>query len=135
MASIEPTSAAGARLDLWLWTSRQFRTRGIAVDAIAIGRIELNGVRAKPAKLVRAGDIITIRRPPYEHEIIVRALSPKRVSAKLAQGLYDETPRSITAREQLRENLARYAIIEDRRAGKLNKKERRQREHLKRSYD
>ena len=135
MASIEPTSASGARLDQWLWISRQFKTRSVAADAIAIGRIELNGVRAKPAKQVRAGDIITIRRPPYEHEIIVRALSPKRVSAKLAQGLYDETPRSITAREQLRENLARHAIVEDRRAGKLNKKERRQREHLKRSYD
>ncbi len=135
MGSIEDCQAHAQRLDRWLWATRLFKTRSIAADAINNGRVELNGLRAKPAKLVRIDDTVIVRRPPYTYELTVRELSERRVSAKLVAGLYRETPSSVAAREQLGATLKLGAVIEDRRAGKLNKKERRQREQLKRWFE
>ncbi|MGE0485856.1 MAG: RNA-binding S4 domain-containing protein [Gammaproteobacteria bacterium] len=123
---------AGVRLDRWLHATRWFKTRGVAVDAINNGRIEINGERAKPAKLVRAGDVLSIRRPPLVHEVVVTGLLERRVAAPLAQAQYSETPASIAARERLQAQLALDRVIEDRRPGKLDRKDRRARERLKR---
>lgn len=122
------------RLDRWLWAARWFRSRSLAADAIGNGRVAVNGERAKPAKLVRTGDTLTIRRPPHVHEIEILELAPRRVSAKLATAFYRETETSIERREALAEQLALSAVMEGRRAGKLNKKDRREREHLKRQF-
>jgi ribosome-associated heat shock protein Hsp15 len=124
---------AGVRLDRWLHATRWFKTRGIAVDAINNGRIEVNGERAKPAKLVRAGDVLSIRRPPLVHEVIVTGLIERRVAAPLAQAQYSETAASIAARQRLEEQLALDRVIEERRPGKLDRKDRRARERLKRA--
>ncbi len=93
------------RLDKWLWAARFFKTRQIAIDAIQAGRVEVNGERAKPAKSVRVGDRIAIRKPPYAFEVAVRELSEKRGSASIAQTLYVEEETSIAAREKLRAEL------------------------------
>lgn len=129
-------SAAGGdvqRLDRWLWGVRLFKTRALAVEAIRNGRVELNGERAKPAKNVRVGDAVRVRRPPYVHDLEVLGLTPRRVSATLARELYVETQQSVAAREALAERLELDRVVEARRWGKLNKKERRERERLKRS--
>ena len=89
------------RLDRWLWAARFFKTRGVAVAAIGAGRIAVNGERAKPSRLLRVGDRLEIRRPPFEHAIVVRALSGRRGPAAVAQGLYEETPQSRARREAL----------------------------------
>ncbi len=135
MPAIQSPPEDSQRLDRWLWASRQFKSRSIAVHAIENGRVELNGLRAKPAKLVHINDAIRIRRPPYDYDIIVRGLSGNRVSAKLAAALYEETPDSLSTRASLRESLDLSAVHEDRRSGKPDKKERRERENLKRSYE
>ena len=43
-------AGAGQRVDRWLCNVRFFKTRGLAVEAIDNGRVEINGVRAKAAK-------------------------------------------------------------------------------------
>ena len=48
------------RIDKWLWAARFFKTRALASRACDIGRIQSNGVRAKPARDVRAGDRLHI---------------------------------------------------------------------------
>ena len=95
----EPLSSV--RLDKWLWAARFFKTRQLAVDAVNAGHIELNGDRAKPAKSVKAGDEVKVRKPPYEFIVMVKAVSEKRGSATIARELFTETAESIEARERL----------------------------------
>lgn len=120
------------RLDKWLWCARFFRTRALASEAVKAGRVAVNGVRAKPARGLAPGDRLLIRLPPYEHDVEVLGLVRQRVSAPLARELYRETPASVEARERLAAELARGAIVEDARSGKLDRKDRRAREALKR---
>ena len=93
-----PTSV---RLDKWLWAARFFKTRQLAIEAVTAGHVELNGERAKPAKSVRPGDEVTIRKPPYEFLLVVMAVSEKRGAATIARTLFTETAESIAAREKL----------------------------------
>ena len=123
------------RIDRWLWCARWFKTRTLAVNAIDNGRVLLNGVRPKPSKPVHIGDTLQIRRPPYTWEISVTGISEKRVSAKIAAELYQETVASLEQREQLQQKLSLQVIIDTPRSGKLNKKERREREKFKRTHE
>ena len=70
-----------ARLDKWLWAARFYKTRGSSAEAIDGGKIEVNGERAKRARLVQAGDRIRIRMGPYEHVVLVKGVSERRGSA------------------------------------------------------
>ena len=89
------------RLDKWLWAARFYKTRSLAAEAIAAGHVSVNGERAKPAKVLREGDGVEIRRPPYVHAIVVKALSERRGPAAEAQRLYEETADSRARREQV----------------------------------
>jgi ribosome-associated heat shock protein Hsp15 len=89
------------RVDKWLWAARFFKTRSLATEAVAGGKVEVNGERAKPAKSVKPGDEIRLRLPPYEHILIVRALAERRGPASVAQGLYEETEASAAERRRL----------------------------------
>lgn len=129
------TSGVGQRVDRWLCNVRFFKTRGLAVDAIENGRIEINGVRAKAAKLVKAGDWVRVQRAPYTFDVEVLGVSAQRVGAAITPTLYRETDVSRVAREALREQQVLSAVREDPRDGKLGKHQRRERERLKRSYE
>jgi ribosome-associated heat shock protein Hsp15 len=89
------------RLDKWLWAARFFKTRSLATEAVAGGKVEVNGEHAKPSKGLKVGDEVRVRLSPYEHVLIVRALSERRGPAAAAQALYEETPASRDARERL----------------------------------
>jgi ribosome-associated heat shock protein Hsp15 len=88
------------RLDKWLWAARFFKTRSLATEAVAGGKVEVNGERAKPAKAVKPGDEVRVRLGRYEHTLMVRALSERRGPASVAQTLYEETAASREARER-----------------------------------
>lgn len=91
--------AGSLRIDKWLWAARFFKTRGLAAEAIDAGRVSVNGERAKPAKAVKPGDVLAIRRPPYEHVVKVLGVSERRGPASEAQALYEETAESRARRE------------------------------------
>lgn len=114
------------RIDKWLWAARFYKTRSQAAEAVEGGKVEVNGGRAKPAKEVRVGDQLRIRLGPYDHLVMVRALSDRRGSASVAQALYAETPESIAAREKLREQhrLAPAMFVYEEK-GRPTKKDRR----------
>lgn len=93
-------AAPGVRLDVWLWAARFFKTRGLAKQAVEGGKIELNAQSlSKPAKLVRVGDRLAIRRLEEHFEIDVLGLAEKRGSASAAQSLYSESESSRLQRE------------------------------------
>ena len=87
------------RLDKWLWAARFFKTRSLASDAIDGGKVHVDGDRVKPAKEVRLGAVVHIRRKEFEIEVIVRGLSTQRRGAPEAALLYEETPASAARRE------------------------------------
>jgi ribosome-associated heat shock protein Hsp15 len=89
------------RVDKWLWAARLTKTRSLAAEAVKGGRVEVNGARVKPSREVRPGDEIRITSGPYRRVVVVRELAERRVSAAQAAVLYEETPESVAAREQL----------------------------------
>ncbi|HSQ31718.1 MAG TPA: RNA-binding S4 domain-containing protein [Gemmatimonadaceae bacterium] len=115
------------RLDKWLWAARFFKTRSLATEAVAGGKVEVNGERAKPAKAIKPGDEVRVRLGPYEHTLIVRALSDRRGPASIAQTLYEETAASREARERLAAQLklAPAAFVYEEK-GRPTKKDRRE---------
>lgn len=90
------------RLDRWLWAARFFKTRRLAVDAVKTGKVSVDGVRAKPARAVRIGQRLSIRKGLETFEVDVTALSEQRGPASVARTLYAETPASQAAREHQR---------------------------------
>ena len=89
------------RIDKWLFAARFFKTRSLAAEAIERGRVTLNDHRVKPAKVIAAGDMLTIRIGNAQYVIKVLALSNQRGSATQAQQLYCETDESRQQREIL----------------------------------
>jgi ribosome-associated heat shock protein Hsp15 len=88
------------RLDKWLWCARFFRTRTLATQAVDGGKVRLNGARAKPAKEIAPGDLLTIHIGEFEWSIEVLGLSIQRGAAPVAQTLYREDPESRARRQQ-----------------------------------
>ena len=88
------------RVDKWLWTSRLFKTRTLAADAVKGGRVHINDVAVKPSREVEVGDQLEITVGHVRRTVIVRAMAERRVSAAQAQTLYDETAQSIEERER-----------------------------------
>jgi ribosome-associated heat shock protein Hsp15 len=95
------------RLDKWLWAARFFKTRSLAQQAVAGGRVQLNGERTKRAHEVRLGDRVDVRVGDWRWQVIVRALSDRRGPADEARKLYDETAESRAERER-RHDLRRW---------------------------
>ena len=93
-------SSKGVRLDKWLWAARFFKTRSLAATAVNTGKVEVAGVRPKPSRSIRIGEMVSIRKGPYELEVEVLGLSEKRGPAKVAAELYQETEDSIRKREE-----------------------------------
>jgi ribosome-associated heat shock protein Hsp15 len=91
------------RIDKWLWAARFFKTRSLASDAVAGGHVHVDGERVKPARDVKVGDRLEIRRGQTRFTVVVTALADRRGPASAAAELYEETPVSIAAREQHRE--------------------------------
>ena len=90
---------ADVRVDKWLWAARFFKTRSLATEAVSGGKIEINGERVKPSRVVRIGDKVGIRRDPCEWTIIVKATARLRRPVAQAQQLYEETEESRRKRE------------------------------------
>lgn len=91
------------RIDKWLWAARFYKTRSLATDEIDKGRVAINGQEAKPAREVKVGDTVALRREGVTRTVVVKGLSDVRGPAPVAQQLYEETPESIAEREKAAE--------------------------------
>jgi ribosome-associated heat shock protein Hsp15 len=120
------------RVDKWLWAARFYKTRSLAAEALAGGKVQVNGERVKRAKPLQVGDEVRIRLGPFEHRVVVRELSGQRGPPARASALYEEIPESRAAREALALQLKSLhaAFVPDRR--RPTKKDRREIEKLRR---
>lgn len=86
------------RIDKWLWAARFFKTRALARQAVAGGKVELNGHTVKPGRVLKSGDRLIISRETEKFEITVQELTAQRRSASLASAMYMEDAGSIERR-------------------------------------
>ena len=121
----------GVRLDRWLWSARFFKTRLMAADAVRSGRVLLNNKRTKPAKSVRIGDQVRIRKAAFRYAIQVTALNETRVGADIAVTLYNESEQSVEVRDTLRTQLKLQRSGSHLPKGRPSKRERRQLNRLR----
>ena len=71
------------RIDKWMWATRIFKTRTIALEACKKNRIMVNDLPAKPSRMIRIGDIVQVRKPPITYSFKVLDITSNRVGAKL----------------------------------------------------
>lgn len=86
-----------ARIDKWLWAARIFKTRSIAADECKNGRVMIKGVKQKPSKMIKEGDIVDVKKGPIVYSFKVLKAIQNRVGAKLVP----EVLENVTAKEQL----------------------------------
>lgn len=111
------------RLDKWLWAARFFKTRSLATAAIETGKVHVDGDRVKPAKEVKAGQVVHIRNRDFEIEVNVLALSNIRKGAPEAALLFSETQASISKRENAKITGENEFAQRDRGLGRPTKKQ------------
>lgn len=116
------------RIDKWLWAARFFKSRSLAAAACAGGKVDVSGNSAKPAKLVRPGDLLRITLPLGKKLIKVLALSDRRGPALRAQLLYED----LTPPPPPEPIPTPPAVYRPRGAGRPTKRERRLIERLSR---
>src|SRR3954462_13016101 len=128
---MDERSDGRVRIDKWLWAARFYKTRALAAEAIAGGKVQVNGERVKRAKPLQVGDEVRVRQGPYEHQVVVREVSDRRGPAVQAAALYEEKAESRAAREALALQLKSIhsVFLPDR--GRPTKKDRREINRLK----
>lgn len=113
-----------ARIDKWLWATRIFKTRTIAAEACKKGRVSVGGSQVKPARMVKVGDVISVKKSPITYSFKVLQAIEKRVGAKLIP----EVMENVTTAEQYQLlEMTQIAGFVDRArgTGRPTKKERR----------
>jgi ribosome-associated heat shock protein Hsp15 len=119
------------RIDKWLWTARFFKTRALATKACDLGRIESNGVQAKPAREVKVGDKLRVKNEGGEFSIDVLGVSEIRGPAAVAQTLYSESDESRDLRLKVAAERKAMMQFEGSREGRPSKKDRRDSNRLR----
>lgn len=120
-----PKFGDSARIDKWLWAARVYKTRSQAVDAIKNSRVTIGDTAVKPSHTVKAGDVVSVRKPPITYSFKVLACLETRVGAKLIPQVYE----NVTPQEEYEKlEISRISGFVDRQrgTGRPTKKERRQ---------
>ena len=72
-----------ARIDKWLWAARIFKTRTIAAAACKKGQVSMDGTPLKASRMIKTGDVVSVRKPPITYSFRVLQPIERRVGAKL----------------------------------------------------
>ncbi len=112
------------RIDKVLWAIRVFKTRTEATDACKGGKVKIGGVNAKPSRMLKAGEVVEIRKGAVQYSYRIKRLTDHRLGAKLVPEYAENlTPQSEL--EKLKAPVETFFLRRDRGAGRPTKKERR----------
>ena len=82
------------RLDQWLWFARLQKSRTLAAGLVRAGHVRVNGTRVTdPAKVLAAGDVLTLALARTTLVLKVENLGTRRGPAPEARGLYTQVGR------------------------------------------
>ena len=85
------SDAPSVRLDVWLDVVCLFKTRSDAQKSCRSGRVQVNGQKAKPNRLLKAGDELEIGRGfGRAQRVVVRRLADRHVSKTEARDCYED---------------------------------------------
>jgi ribosome-associated heat shock protein Hsp15 len=88
------------RLDIWLDVACVYKTRSEAQKACNGGKVEVNGQRARPHRLLRIGDEVKLTRGPGRRQVLVVAsLASQHLPKADARLLYADTTPPLTPAE------------------------------------
>lgn len=120
---------ADARIDKYLWAIRVYKTRSEATEACKGNKVKLNGVNAKPSKLVNAGDKIEVRKGAALYSYKVKVPLETRVGAKLVPDFAENlTPQAEL--DKAKGPNETFFMYRDRGQGRPTKKDRRDIEQI-----
>lgn len=111
------------RVDKWLWCARFYKTRTLATEAVASGKVRINDIRPKPAHTIKVGDRVVVSAAHGRYEIDILVLGEGRVGPALAQTWYVETEASKNLRAIVA--LGQKMAVEPDRKGRPTKRDRR----------
>jgi ribosome-associated heat shock protein Hsp15 len=90
---LSPADIDRQRIDRWLWHARLVRTRHDAATLAGAGYVRVNGMRIDaPARMVRAGDVITVALDRRIRVVKVVGFRERRGPAGTGESLYEELP-------------------------------------------
>jgi ribosome-associated heat shock protein Hsp15 len=112
------------RIDRWLTATRVFKSRNLAQAACEAGHVRINDVQVRPSNNVKIGDEVRAFAPRGTVVFVVKGIAEKRLSAALAQLLYDDHSPPPPPKE---ERIA----VRQRGAGRPTKADRRATERLR----
>jgi ribosome-associated heat shock protein Hsp15 len=117
---------SGVRLDKWLQVARMFKTRTQATHACELGRVQVNGMSAKPHKLLAVGDKIELSQGDWERILIVKDLQDRPVAKALAPLLYEDQSPPKPAPDPMARLMRRPPVAREAGSGRPTKKDRRE---------
>ncbi len=117
-------AADDPRLDKWLWAVRVCKTRPEAAALCRNGRVQVNGLDAKPGRDLHAGETVTARVGLVTRTLKVLAHPRSRVGAKqLPEFVQDLTPAA--EYERAKQASLEHLLARERGRGRPTKKDRR----------
>lgn len=119
-------AAEALRVDRWLWCARFYKSRSQASEAVAGGRVHVNGARVKPSRALKIGDHVSISQRGHDVELHVRRIPARRGPATDARTCYVETPASVARAAAYQEQHRLAAMAAPRPEGRPDKKSRRE---------
>ena len=122
MTEINRDVAKHMRVDVWLWTTRMFKTRNLATQACRGGHVQVDGQRVKAAQKVTIGQEVRVRKAGSEFIWRITGFIPTRMQASVAVQCYEDlTPSPDPA-------LRGFVPRRDKGLGRPTKKDRREME-------
>ena len=133
----DDASLKEVRVDRWLFAVRIFKSRSLAAQAVASGKVKVNGEAVKTHRPLRRGDFVAMKRDGRTLRYEVLGLVENRLGAPQAKTLYNlvEDP---DLSPQARELVQLYRDMEKqvpKAKGRPTKRDRRQMERFQNQID
>ena len=121
------------RIDKWLWAVRIYKTRTLATEACAGGRIKIDGITVKASRNIQQNNIIQVRKGVVKYIYKVIKIAEKRMGAKMVDNFIED----LTPEEELikLKSVYKQSIqTREKGQGRPTKKERRIMDKMRRKY-
>ncbi|REJ79912.1 MAG: RNA-binding S4 domain-containing protein [Acidobacteria bacterium] len=120
------------RVDKWLQVARVFKTRTAATRACTLGRVSVNGARAKPHKTLELEDTVQVEmKHGWERILIVKELRDKTLPKEQVSRIFEDQSLPRPQLSEMEKQQRRPPVQRDPGAGRPTKRDRRRLDRLR----